>query len=59
MVVIDYFTRWVEAEPLTNIKEANTTAFIKKNVVCRLGVTMAIITDLGKQIDNYNFKDYC
>ena len=33
VVAIDYFTRWVEAETLTHITEANTTAFIKKNVV--------------------------
>ena len=59
VVAIDYFTRWVEAEVLTNITEAQTTAFIKKNVVCRFGVPMAIITDLGKQFDNYNFRDYC
>ena len=48
VVTIDYFTRWVEAEPLTNITEANTTAFIKKNVVCHFGVPKAIITDLRK-----------
>ena len=59
VVAIDYFTRWVEAEPLTSITEANTTAFIKKNVVYRFGVPVAIITDLGKQFDNYNFRDYC
>ncbi|KAK1565803.1 hypothetical protein Q3G72_035419 [Acer saccharum] len=59
VVAIDYFTRWVEAEPLTNITEVNTTAFIKKNVVCRFGVLKAIITDLGKQFDNYSFRDYC
>ena len=48
----------MEAEPLTNITEANTTAFIKKNVVCRFRVPKAIITDLGKQFDNYSFRDY-
>ena len=30
IVAIDYFTRWVEAESLTRITEANTKGFIQK-----------------------------
>ena len=59
VVAIDYFTRWVEAKALTQITEANTTSFVKEYVVCRFGTSMAIITDLGKQFDNTNFRTFC
>ena len=59
VVAIDYFTRWVKAKALTQITEANTTSFVKEYVVCRFGTPMAIITDLGKQFDNANFRIFC
>ena len=59
VVAIDYFTRWVEAKALTRITEEKTTNFVKENIVCRFGTPMAIITDLGKQFDNANFREFC
>ncbi|KAK4840791.1 hypothetical protein QYF36_018274 [Acer negundo] len=35
-----------------------TTNFVKENIVCRFGTPMAIITDLGKQFDNANFREF-
>ena len=52
IVAIDYFTKWVEAEPLAKITEANMTSFIWKNIVCRFGIPASIVTDNGKQFDN-------
>ncbi|KAL2526822.1 Rve domain-containing protein [Abeliophyllum distichum] len=34
IVAIDYFTKWVEAEPMMKITEANTSKFIWKNIIC-------------------------
>ncbi|KAK4838382.1 hypothetical protein QYF36_013340 [Acer negundo] len=59
VIAIDYFTRWVEAKSLTKITEANTTNFAKKKLVCQFGTPIAIITDLGKQFDNANFREFC
>ena len=58
MVAIDYFTRWVEAKALTWITEEKTTNFVKENLICRFGTPMAIITYLGKQFDNANFREF-
>ncbi|KAK4845460.1 hypothetical protein QYF36_005345 [Acer negundo] len=58
VVVIDYFTRWVETKALVKITKENTTGFVKKNIVCCFSTPMAIITDLGKQFDNANFKEF-
>ncbi|XP_050258937.1 uncharacterized protein LOC126703927 [Quercus robur] len=38
VVGIDYFTKWVEAEPLAHITQQNVKNFVWKNIVCRFGV---------------------
>ncbi|KAH9658287.1 Ribonuclease H [Citrus sinensis] len=59
IVAIDYFTKWVEAEPLATITEKRTTDFIQKNIICRYGVPHTIITDNGRQFDNDKFREFC
>ncbi|KAI9153154.1 hypothetical protein LWI28_006799 [Acer negundo] len=59
VVAIDYFTRWVEAKALVQITEEKTTSFVKENIVSHFSTPMAIITDLGKQFDNANFREFC
>ena len=38
LVGTDYFTKWVEAEPLANIRNADTKKFIWRNIVTRFRV---------------------
>ena len=38
IVVINYFTKWVEAKPMTTITEAKVTSFVLKNIICKFGV---------------------
>ncbi|XP_077248105.1 uncharacterized protein LOC143887799 [Tasmannia lanceolata] len=38
VVSIDYFTKWVEAEPLARITEQNIQTFFSKSVICRFGI---------------------
>lgn len=45
IVVVDYFTKWVETEALNNITEKNTTDFIWRNIVCRYEIPHTLITD--------------
>ncbi|XP_025670187.1 uncharacterized protein [Arachis hypogaea] len=49
IVAIDYFTKWVEAEPLASISAANCQKFMWKQVVTRFGIPEAIISDNGTQ----------
>jgi hypothetical protein len=37
-VAVDYFTKWVEAKPLANIKATTVQKFFWQNIVCRYGV---------------------
>ena len=45
IVAIDYFTTWVEAEPLAIITEAKIQNFVWKNLVCRFGIPQVIISN--------------
>ena len=45
MAGTDYFTKWVEAEPLANIKDMDAIKFVWKNIVTRFGVPRALISD--------------
>ena len=59
VVGIDYFTKWVEAEPLASITQQNVKNFVWKNIVCRFGVPRVLVFDNGRQFDNALFKYFC
>ena len=59
MVGTNYFTKWVEAEPLANIKDADAKKFIWRNIVTRFGVPRTLISDNALQFDSKAFKRYC
>ena len=59
IIAIDYFTKWVEAKPVTTITEAKVTNFVWKNIICRFGVPRVIVSDNGKQFDNPMFQNFC
>jgi hypothetical protein len=48
VVVVDYFTKWAEVEPLANITTKTIQRFLWKSVVCCYGVPYAFVTDNGK-----------
>ena len=59
IIAIDYFTKWVEAKPVTTITEAKVTNFVWKNIICRFGVPRVIVPDNGKQFNNPKFQNFC
>ena len=59
LVGMDYFTKWVEAEPLANIRDVNAKRFVWRNIVTRFGVPRTLISDNGLQFDSKAFRRYC
>ena len=57
IMAIDYFTKWVEVEPLSTITKAKCTSFIWKNIIFRFGVPHFIVTENEKQFDNPALKE--
>lgn len=59
IVAIDYFTKWVDAEPMTKIAERKVHSFIWRSIICRFGVLEVLISDNGNQFNNPKFREFC
>ena len=44
LVGTDYFTKWVEAELLANIRDIDAKKFVWKNIVTRVGILHTLIS---------------
>ncbi|KAI0497309.1 hypothetical protein KFK09_020532 [Dendrobium nobile] len=49
ILAIDYFTKWVEAELLAKITEANAKQFLWKNIIYHISISLRVITNNGTQ----------
>lgn len=56
ILAVDYFAKWIEAEPLARITTNNSTRFFKKSIMIRFGIPEAIIIDYGAQFAEKNFR---
>ena len=48
VVRIDYFTKWVEVEPLAKITEKNIKSFVWKNIIFHFGIPRVLVSDNGR-----------
>ena len=58
-MVVDYFTKWAEAEALANIRDVDVKKFVWRNIVMRFGVSDSLISDNGLQFDSRAFREFC
>ena len=59
LVNTDYFTKWVETEPLTNIRDVDAKRSVWKNIVTRFGIPHTLILDNGLEFNSKTFRRYC
>jgi hypothetical protein len=59
VVAVEYFSKWIEAKPLTTITSVTIQKFFWQNIVCRFGIPKAITVDNGTQFDAETFKEFC
>jgi hypothetical protein len=59
VVVVEYFSKWIEAKPLATITSATIQKFFWPNIVCRFDVPKAITIDNETQFDAETFKTFC
>ena len=55
--VVDYFTKWIEAEPLLLIMAAQYRKFVWQNIITHFGIPSSIVTDNGTQFANRKFQE--
>jgi transposase InsO family protein len=58
LVVVDKFSKWIEARPITNIRSEQATLFFT-DIIHRFGVPNCIITDNGTQFTGRRFLEFC
>jgi IS30 family transposase len=58
LVVVEKFSKWVEAAPVTTQDSIATINFIK-SIVFHFGVPHSIIMDNGTNFTSKEFKSYC
>ena len=58
-VMIDYFTKWVEAASYASVTRAVVCKFIKKEIICRYGLPERIISDNARNLNNSMMEGIC
>nr|XP_025678495.1 uncharacterized protein LOC112778389 [Arachis hypogaea] len=58
IVAIDYFTKWIEAEPLASITATQCRKFLWRQIITRFGIPEIIISDNGTQFADTKFKEF-
>ncbi|KAA3469407.1 RNA-directed DNA polymerase [Gossypium australe] len=58
-VVIDYFTKWVEAVSYANVTKTAVSKFLKKEIICRYGMPERIVSDNTLNLNNSAIAEVC
>ena len=57
LVGTGYFTKWVEAEPLANIRDVDAKKFVWKNIITRFGISRTLILDNRLHFDKQGLQE--
>jgi transposase InsO family protein len=58
LVVVDKFSKWIEARPITNVPSEEAVSFFT-DIIYRFGIPNTIITDNGTQFMGKKFLNFC
>jgi len=59
VVAIEYFTKWIEVEPVTQITTHKIQHFVWKNIVCRFGVPKRLVFENGTRFASQQLGKLC
>lgn len=59
ITAIEYFTKWIESVPLTQVTDKQIASFILNYIIYRYGVPMFIITNNEIPFKNQDSRELC
>ncbi|GKV15791.1 hypothetical protein SLEP1_g26542 [Rubroshorea leprosula] len=59
VVVVGYFTKWIEAKPLFTITMKKIEEFLFNSILCRFDIPKRIIADNGPQFQAVTLRSFC
>jgi len=59
VVAIEYFTKWIEAEPVAQITTHKMQHFVWRNIVCRFGIPKHLVSDNGTRFASKHLCKLC
>ncbi|GKU87474.1 hypothetical protein SLEP1_g1867 [Rubroshorea leprosula] len=59
VVAVDYFTKWIEAKPLSTTTEKKIEEFLFNAILCRFGIPKRIVADNGPQFRAAALRSFC
>jgi len=59
VVAIEYFTKWIEVEPVAQITTHKIQHFVWKNIVCRFRIPKRLVSDNGAQFASQQLGKLC
>jgi hypothetical protein len=57
IVTVDYYTKWIELEPLAIIALVKAQNFVFQQIICRFGIRAEVICDNGTQFTDKYFRE--
>jgi len=58
IVTVDYFTKWIEAEPIATITAQKVQSFLWKQVIYHHGLPHSVVTDNGRQFTDHHLEQF-
>ena len=59
MTSTKYFTKWVDAIPLSSAMGKYVALFILNHIICHYGIPSSIVTDNGGKFKNKDLRQLC
>ena len=58
IVVVDYFTKWIEVEALAKITSHNILRFYKRDILAQFGIPRVLVPDNRTQFTGQSFQNF-
>ncbi|GKV37983.1 hypothetical protein SLEP1_g45941 [Rubroshorea leprosula] len=59
IVGVDYFTKWVEAQPLSTLTSKKVKDFVFSSIIYKYGILNQIVANNGTQFNCSSFREFC